>query len=146
MFDILFVGISSVAAVVFSLFLIVWILKKPEGTEKMKEVAGYIREGAASYLKQQYKIVNIFFIVVFFILFFMATKRLLVIFLPFAFLTGGIWSAVCGWIGMYVATRSNSRCAWATKRDLNSGLRVAFSAGTVMGFMVVGLGLLYLLA
>ncbi|MEW5972010.1 MAG: sodium-translocating pyrophosphatase, partial [Pseudomonadota bacterium] len=129
-------------AIGFSLILISRILAMPQGTEKMQEISKYIREGAKGYLNQQYKVVGIFFVIVFSILMFMATKNLLVIFVPFAFLTGGFWSAVCGWVGMFISTRANDRTAFAAKTSLNSGLKTAFAAGTVMGLMVVGLGLL----
>jgi len=108
----------------------------------MREISLYIQEGARSYLRQQYKVVSIFFLVVFLALLFMALKGLLVIFVPFAFLTGGFWSALCGWIGKSVSTRANIPTAFAVRESLNKGLRVAFGAGTVMGLMVVGLGLL----
>jgi K(+)-stimulated pyrophosphate-energized sodium pump len=139
-----FVGLTSLVALLFAFSLVIWILKKPEGTDKMREVASFIREGASGYLKQQYKVVSIFFVIIFFILLFMVRKKLLVIFVPFAFLTGGVWSAIAGWVGMYTATRSNSRCTNATKESLNSGLKVALSSGLVMGLTVVGSGLLYL--
>ncbi|MBN2120655.1 MAG: sodium-translocating pyrophosphatase [Candidatus Omnitrophica bacterium] len=136
------VPLGSVIALGFCAYLVRWIFKQPEGNEKMKEIARYVSEGSRSYLKQQYKIVSLFFVIVFFILLVMALKGFLVIFVPFAFITGGFWSALCGWIGMWIATNSSSRTAQAASQSLNSGLKVAFSSGTVMGFMVVGFGLL----
>ena len=136
------VPVGSMLALGFSFYLILWIFKKDPGDEKMREVSGFVSEAAKSYLRQQYKVVSIFFIVLFIILLFMALRGFLVIFVPFAFLTGGFWSALCGWIGMWIATNSSSRTAQACKVSLNQGLRVAFSSGTVMGLMVVGLGLL----
>ena len=139
---VIFVFAGALLALSFCGFLIRWIFKQPQGSEKMQIISRYIFEGARGYLKQQYKVVSIFFLVVFCILLFMAFKGFLVIFVPFAFLTGGLFSGFCGWIGMYVATKSNARTTFATKQSLNKGLRVAFSGGTVMGLMVVGLGLL----
>ncbi len=139
---IIFVFAGALLALSFCGFLIRWIFKQPQGSEKMQAISRYIFEGARGYLKQQYKVVAIFFLVVFCILLFMSFKGFLVIFVPFAFLTGGLFSGFCGWIGMYVATKSNARTAFAAKQSLNNGLRVAFSAGTVMGLVVVGLGLL----
>ena len=139
---IIFVFAGAFLALIFCGHLIRWILKQPEGSSQMKEISRYIFEGARGYLKQQYKVVAIFFAVVFSILLIMALKGFLVIFVPFAFLTGGLFSGFCGWLGMYVATKSNARTAYAASKSLNKGLRVAFSGGTVMGLMVVGLGLL----
>ncbi|UCD15997.1 MAG: sodium-translocating pyrophosphatase [Candidatus Omnitrophota bacterium] len=135
------VFVSSLISIGFALVLIRWLFKQPQGTSTMKQISSYIQEGAWSYLKQQYKVVGIFFIVVFCLLFFMAKKNLLSIFVPFAFFTGGFWSALCGFIGMFVATRTNSRTTYAASLSLNRGLKVAFGGGTVMGLMVVGLGL-----
>ena len=113
-----------------------------EGTDKMKEIAHAVRVGAQAYLKRQYLGVSMFFVVVFFILLAMAMKNYLVIFVPFAFLSGGIFSGLSGFIGMTIATQSSNRTAQAASKSLNSGLRVAFSSGAVMGLTVVGLGLL----
>ncbi|UCG35010.1 MAG: sodium-translocating pyrophosphatase [Candidatus Omnitrophota bacterium] len=134
--------VCALISIGFAFGLIKWLFSKDEGTEKMKEISSFIQEGAWGYLRQQYKVVAIFFTVMFAILLFMAFKGLLVIFVPFAFLTGGFWSALCGWIGMFVATRSNARTTFAAKSSLNQGLKTALGAGTVMGLMVVGLGLL----
>jgi len=139
---VIFVFAGALLALSFCGFLIGWIFKQPQGSEKMQTISRYIFEGARGYLKQQYKVVAIFFLVVFCILLFMSFKGFLVIFVPFAFLTGGLFSGFCGWIGMYIATKSNARTTFAAKQSLNKGLRVAFSAGTVMGLIVVGLGLL----
>ncbi len=143
---IIFVFAGALLALSFCGYLIRWILKQPQGSEKMREISRYIFEGARGYLKQQYKVVSIFFLVVFCILLIMALKGFLVIFVPFAFITGGLFSGFCGWLGMYVATKSNARTAFAAGRSLNKGLKVAFSGGTVMGLMVVGLGLLEMAA
>jgi K(+)-stimulated pyrophosphate-energized sodium pump len=136
----------SLLAIVFAGFLIVWIFRRSQGTDKMKEISAYIKEGARSYLYQQYKVVSIFFAIVFLVLLLMASEGLLVIFVPFAFITGGFWSALSGWVGMYISTRANAPTASAAAESLNKGLRVAFSAGAVMGITVVGFGLLYLVS
>ncbi|MDD5236518.1 MAG: sodium-translocating pyrophosphatase, partial [Candidatus Omnitrophica bacterium] len=106
------------------------------------EIARAVREGARAYLKRQYLGVSLFFIVVFFILLALAFKGYLVMFVPFAFLTGGFFSGLSGFIGMSIATQSSDRTAAAAMKSLNAGLRVAFSSGAVMGMTVVGLGLL----
>ncbi len=139
---IVFVFGGAFLAISFCGYLIRWIFAQPEGNPAMKAISGYIFQGAKGYLKQQYKVVSIFFAVVFLILLAMAFKGFLVIFVPFAFITGGLFSGFCGWLGMYVATKSNARTTAAAEQSLNKGLRVAFSAGTVMGLLVVGLGLL----
>ena len=109
---ILIVFTGSFLALSFCGFLVRWILRQSEGTEEMQTIARYIFEGARGYLKQQYKVVGLFFAVVFCILLAMALKGFLVMFVPFAFLTGGLFSGFCGWLGMFVATKSNSRTAF----------------------------------
>jgi len=142
-FDLLLLApVGSILALGFAFYLALSILKMDEGTDKMKEIAQAVRVGAQAYLKRQYLGVSIFFVVVFFILLAMALKNYLVIFVPFAFLTGGIFSGLSGFIGMSIATQSSNRTAQAASKSLNSGLRVAFSSGAVMGLTVVGLGLL----
>ncbi|MCG8429732.1 MAG: sodium-translocating pyrophosphatase, partial [Candidatus Omnitrophica bacterium] len=116
--------------------------KRDTGTVKMREIASAVSVGAWAYLKRQYLGVSIFFAVVFCILLALAFKGYLVIFVPFAFLTGGLFSGLCGLIGMVIATQSSNRTTAAAMKSLNSGLRVAFSSGAVMGLTVVGLGLL----
>jgi K(+)-stimulated pyrophosphate-energized sodium pump len=142
-FDLLLLApVGSILALGFAFYLAISILKMDEGTDKMKEIAQAVRVGAQAYLKRQYLGVSMFFVVVFFILLAMAMKNYLVIFVPFAFLTGGIFSGLSGFIGMSIATQSSNRTAQAASKSLNSGLRVAFSSGAVMGLTVVGLGLL----
>jgi K(+)-stimulated pyrophosphate-energized sodium pump len=135
--------IGSIAALIFALILALGILKKDPGNEKTRSISKYVQEGALAYIRQQYKVVAIFFVFVF-ALFLLLSFGLELIsrFVPFAFITGGFFSALAGYIGMTIATRSNARTAWAARDSLNSGLRVAFSSGTVMGMVVVGLGLL----
>jgi K(+)-stimulated pyrophosphate-energized sodium pump len=134
--------VGSILALGFAFYLALSILKMDEGTDKMKEIAQAVRVGARAYLKRQYFGISMFFIVVFFILLVMVLNNYLVIFVPFAFLTGGIFSGLSGFIGMSIATQSSNRTAQAASKSLNSGLRVAFSSGAVMGLTVVGLGLL----
>lgn len=142
-FDLLLLApVGSILALGFAFYLAISILKKDEGNDRMKEIALAIRAGAKAYLKRQYLAVSIFFVVVFIILLAMSFKGYLVIFVPFAFLTGGLFSGLSGFIGMSVATQSSNRTAAAAMKSLNSGLRVAFSSGAVMGLTVVGLGLL----
>ena len=134
--------IGSTAALCFAAFLAFSIFKKSEGTDKMKELAEAIRTGARAYLKRQYTGVAIFFTVMFLILEGLVLSGNLSPFVPFAFLSGGFFSGLAGFIGMTVATNSNARTAFAAKESLNAGLRVAFSSGAIMGLVVVGLGLL----
>lgn len=138
--------ISLAAALIALLYVLVTarkVLKFDEGTDLMKKISKAVRDGASAFLKRQYAVVTVFFIVVFVVL---ETLTLLNIlknpYIPFAFLTGGIYSGLSGFIGMKIATASNARTAKACTEGLNKGLRVAFSAGSVMGFTVVGLGLL----
>jgi K(+)-stimulated pyrophosphate-energized sodium pump len=134
--------ISSIIALLFALYLALAILRKSEGTQEMVQVAQAVREGALAYLKQQYKGVSIFFAVVFVLLLFLALRGMQVIFVPFAFLTGGFFSGLAGFIGMSIGVRASARTTNAAKDSLNSALRIAFSSGMVMGLAVVGLGLL----
>ena len=134
--------VGSILALSFAAYLAISILKKDKGNERMCEIAQAVKIGARAYLKRQYLGVSIFFITVFLILLFLAYKNYLVIFVPFAFLTGGFFSGLSGFIGMTIATQSSNRTAAAAIKSLNSGLRVAFSSGAVMGLTVVGLGLL----
>ena len=135
--------VAALVALFFALFTARSVKKAEEGTERMKSIAESIRHGASAYLKRQYKTVGIFFAVVFVVLIVLSFGFGLVNrFTPFAFLTGGIFSGLAGFVGMTVAVRSNVRTANAAEKSLNSGLRVAFRSGSVMGFVVVGLGLL----
>ncbi len=133
---------AALLALLFAVFCARKVMKFPEGTDLMKKISASIKKGANAFLKRQYKIVLIFFAAIFVILCVMAFAKLLTPFVPFAFLTGGFFSALSGFIGMKIATASNARTANACQTGLNQGLRVAFSAGSVMGFTVVGLGLL----
>ena len=137
--------LGAVLALVFAFIQRSRVLTFSEGNDKMVKIASAIREGANAYLKHQYTTVAKVFVVVFIILLIIAFGSggdMLSKFTPFAFLTGGIWSMLAGLIGMKIATNSNARTAWAASESLNKGLRVAFSSGSVMGFTVVGLGML----
>ena len=116
------------------------VLKFSEGNETMQKIAAAIRSGANAYLKRQYKSVAIFFAVMAVILGVLAYFGLVSKFVPFAFITGGLYSCLAGFIGMKIATSANARTAQAASESLNQGLKVAFSSGSVMGFTVVGLG------
>ncbi len=143
--EILIVAITltcSLIALVFAVILACRVMKFSEGTDLMKRISLSIRRGANAFLKRQYKIVIIFFGVMLALLGGMAIFGLLNPFTPFAFISGGFFSALSGFIGMKIATAANARTANACREGLNKGLRVAFSAGSVMGFTVVGLGLL----
>jgi K(+)-stimulated pyrophosphate-energized sodium pump len=143
MFDLLLLApVGSIFALGFAWYLAISIMKKDEGNDRMKEIAAAVRIGAQAYLKRQYMGIALFFIVMFFILLYLAFKGYLVMFVPFAFLTGGFFSGLSGFIGMSIATQASNRTAAAAMKSLNAGLRVAFSSGAVMGLTVVGLGLL----
>ena len=129
-------------AIVFAVLMAKRVLGFDEGTERMKKISSSIRSGANAYLKRQYTIVLIFFGAMFAVLGVMAICGLLTPYVPFAFVTGGFFSGLSGFVGMKIATAANARTANACRTGLNKGLRVAFSAGSVMGFTVVGLGLL----
>ena len=140
--------IGFVGAVVAGLFAVLQakkVMGYSEGTEKMQKLAASIREGANAYLKRQYTTVLKVFAIVFVVLLviaFASGGKMLSKLTPFAFITGGIWSMLAGLVGMKIATSSNARTAQAASESLNKGLRVAFSSGSVMGFTVVGLGML----
>ncbi len=134
--------VGAVLALAFAVIMAKRVLSFDEGTEKMKKISQSIRQGANAYLKRQYTIVSIFFGGMFLILCAMAIFGLLTPYVPFAFITGGFFSGLSGFVGMKIATAANARTANACRSGLNKGLRVAFSAGSVMGFTVVGLGLL----
>lgn len=138
-----FVPAASVLALVFAAIFYRQMRREDEGTPTMKQIALYVREGAMAYLRQQYKVVIIVFIVL--ALFFSVLAYVFHIqnpWVPFAFLTGGFFSGLAGFIGMKTATYASGRTANACRRSLNAGLKVAFRSGAVMGLTVVGLGLL----
>jgi K(+)-stimulated pyrophosphate-energized sodium pump len=116
--------------------------KQEEGTARMKEIAGYVREGAMAYLKRQYTVVGKVFIILVILLSILAYFGIQNPFVPVAFLTGGFFSGLCGYLGMKTATFASNRTAWAASKSLNKGLQVALRSGAVMGLVVVGFGLL----
>ena len=137
------VPIASVVALTFAYIFFRQMMKEEEGTPTMKKIAQFVREGAMAYLKQQYKVVVVVFIVL--ALFFALLAYVFHVqnpWVPFAFLTGGFFSGLAGFIGMKTATFASGRTANAARRSLNSGLKIAFRSGAVMGLTVVGLGLL----
>ena len=137
------VPVASVIALLFAFIFYKQMKKEDEGTPRMKEIAQYVREGAMAYLKQQYKVVIIVFIVL--AAFFAVLAYGFGVqnpWVPFAFLTGGFFSGLAGYIGMRTATFASGRTANAASKSLNKGLKVAFRSGAVMGLTVVGLGLL----
>ena len=137
--------VGAALALIFAYLQKCKVMKCSEGDEKMVKIASSICAGANAYLKQQYSTVAKVFAVVFVILLiiaFASKGQMLSRVTPFAFLTGGIWSMLAGLIGMKIATAANARTANAAHESLNHGLNVAFSSGTVMGFTVVGLGIL----
>ena len=144
--DLFWIGFAGAAiALIFAWVQRSRVMSFSEGNETMRKIAASIREGANAYLKHQYTTVAKVFLVVFILLLIIAFGsggKMLSQFTPFAFLTGGIWSMLAGFIGMKIATNSNARTAQAASESLNKGLRVAFSSGSVMGFTVVGLGML----
>ncbi len=133
---------GAIIALCFAIVMACKVLKFSEGNILMKKISASIRTGSNAYLKTQYTVVTIYFVIMFVLLSVMAALKLLTWFVPFAFVSGGFFSALSGFIGMKIATAANSRTANACISSLNKGLRIAFSAGSVMGFTVVGLGLL----
>ena len=135
--------LGSMMALVFAFYFYKDMVRKDPGTPEMQKIAGYVKKGALAYLKRQYKVVSIVFVVVFFIFAFMAyvlgTQNGWV---PFAFLTGGFFSGLAGFLGMWTATSASNRTTAGAKHSLNKGLQVAFRSGAVMGLVVVGLALL----
>lgn len=137
------VPFASVCALAMAWYFFRYMMKEDEGTVRMKEIAGYVRIGAMAYLKQQYKVVALIFVILCLLFAFMAyVLHVQNPWVPFAFLTGGIFSGLCGFFGMKTATYASARTANAVRNSLDRGLRIAFRSGAVMGLVVVGLGLL----
>ncbi len=133
---------ASVLALSFAYYFYRSMLSKDEGTELMKTIASHVRKGAMAYLKQQYKVVTIVFVVLAVVFAVMAVFKLQNGIVWFAFLTGGFFSGLAGFFGMKTATYASARTANAARQSLNAGLQVAFRSGAVMGLTVVGLALL----
>ena len=137
------VPVASLVALGMALYFYLQMKKADEGTDRMKEIAMHVRKGAMAYLKQQYKVVTVVFVVLAVIFAIMAYGfQLQNPWVPFAFLTGGLFSGLAGFFGMKTATYASARTANAARQSLNAGLKVAFRSGAVMGLTVVGLGLL----
>ncbi len=137
------VPVASIVSLGMAWFFFCQMMKADEGTDRMKEIAEHVRKGAMAYLKQQYKVVTIVFIVLAVIFAIMAYGfQLQNPWVPFAFLTGGFFSGLAGFFGMKTATYASARTANAARKSLDGGLKVAFRSGAVMGLTVVGLGLL----
>ena len=137
------IPIASVVALGMAWFFFRSMMKENEGTERMKEIAAHVRKGAMAYLKQQYKVVTIVFVVLAIVFAFMAyVLKVQNPWVPFAFLTGGLFSGLAGFFGMKTATYASARTAHGARTGLDKGLKIAFRSGAVMGLVVVGLGLL----
>ena len=137
------VPIASVVALSMAWFFFRQMIGEDEGTPRMREIAGHVRRGAMAYLKQQYKVVTIVFVVLAVIFAFMAyVLHVQNPWVPVAFLTGGFFSGLAGFFGMKTATYASGRTANGARQGLNRGLKIAFRSGAVMGLTVVGLGLL----
>lgn len=137
------VPVAAVVALGFAWYFFRAMMRESEGTPRMQEIASHVRKGAMAYLKQQYRVVAIVFVIL--VLFFAFLAYGLGVqnpWVPFAFLTGGFFSGLAGFIGMRTATYASARTAHAASKSLNKGLKVAFRSGAVMGLVVVGLGLL----
>jgi K(+)-stimulated pyrophosphate-energized sodium pump len=134
--------ITAILALGFAILFYKQMMRKPEGTDKMKFIAQAVREGAMAYLSRQYRVVAIVFVILFVIFLVLSFFKLQNPIVPFAFLTGGLFSGICGYFGMKTATNASARTAHAASKSLNSGLQVALRAGAVMGFVVVGFALL----
>ena len=139
----IFCLLASIAALVQAYRFYKQMMACDEGTPRMIEIAGFVRQGANAYLRQQYKVVAAFFVVIFILLAIAAFGlHAQSGWVPFAFITGGFFSGLAGWFGMKTATWASSRTAAGARKSLNQGLQVAFRSGAVMGLTVVGLGLL----
>ncbi len=134
--------ISAVLSLIFAIGFYKWVIGQSEGNATMKEIAQHVREGAYAYLYAQYKVVGKVFVVLFIIFAFLAIIGVQNPFVPVAFLTGGFFSGLCGFLGMKTATNASGRTAQGAKESLDRGLKIAFRSGAVMGLIVVGFGLL----
>lgn len=134
--------VAAIIALGYAYYFYRQLMKNSEGTPKMIEIAQAVRDGAMAYLTRQYRVVTIVFVVLFFVFLIMSYFRLQNPIVPFAFITGGLFSALCGFIGMKTATNASARTAHAASNSLNDGLQVSLRAGAVMGLVVVGFALL----
>lgn len=136
------IPVSSVIALLFAYYFFKNMMKNSEGNDEMKRIAQYVREGAMAYLTRQYKVVGIVFVVLVIFLTLLAYMNVQNPFVPVAFLTGGFFSGLCGYLGMKTATFASARTAHGASQSLNKGLQIAFRSGAVMGLVVVGFALL----
>lgn len=136
------VPVSALLALLFAWIFYSSMKRQEEGTDRMKEIAGYVQEGAMAYLRRQYSVVLKVFLILVVLLTVLAYFGIQNPFVPVAFLTGGFFSGLCGYLGMKTATFASNRTAWAASKSLNKGLQVALRSGAVMGLVVVGFGLL----
>jgi K(+)-stimulated pyrophosphate-energized sodium pump len=136
------VPISALIALLFAWIFYKGMIVQEQGTDRMKEIAAYVSEGAMAYLKRQYTVVTKVFLILVVLLLILAYMGIQNPFVPIAFLTGGFFSGLCGYLGMKTATAASNRTAWAASKSLNKGLQVALRSGAVMGLVVVGFGLL----
>lgn len=134
--------IAAVLALLFAWIFYRGMIKAPAGNDRMQEIAGYVSEGAMAYLKRQYSVVFKVFMILVVLLLILAYLGVQNPFVPIAFLTGGFFSGLCGYLGMKTATMASSRTAQGASVSLNRGLKIAFRSGAVMGLVVVGFGLL----
>ena len=137
-----FIPVAALIALGMALFFYRFMKRAPEGNAKMKEIAHYVRVGAYAYLKKQYRTISVVFVVLFVVFVVLAVLGIQNPFVPIAFLTGGFFSGLCGFLGMKTATYASSRTANGAMSSLNRGLVIAFRSGAVMGLIVVGFGLL----
>src|SRR5574344_1979113 len=136
------IPVSSVIALFFVCLFYNQMIKNSEGTSRMSEIASFVRKGAMAYLRRQYKVVALVFIALIVILAVLAYMGVQNPFVPIAFLTGGFFSGLCGYLGMRTATNASLRTAQGASESLNRGLKIAFRSGAVMGLIVVCFGLL----
>jgi len=136
------VPVTSLIALGYALWFYRWMMKKDEGTQRMRDIAEYVRQGAMAYLKAQYRAVGKVFVLLFLVFLVLALIGVQNYFVPVAFLSGGFFSGLCGFLGMRSATQGSSRTAEGARHSLDQGLRIAFRSGAVMGMVVVGFGLL----
>jgi len=134
--------IAAILALSFAYIFYRQVMNESEGTEEMIEIAEAVRDGAGAYLARQYRVVGIVFAILFILFLIMSFMGLQNPIVPFAFLTGGFFSALCGFFGMKAATNASARTANAASTSLNGGLQIALKAGAVMGLVVVGFALL----
>src|SRR5690554_1120454 len=138
----LLIPFASLLALGFAWYFFKSMMKNPEGSVRMQEIAQYVREGAMAYLKRQYKVVILVFVILFILLTIMAYFEVQNPFVPVAFISGGFFSGLCGFLGMKTATYASARTAHGASQSLNRGLQIAFRSGAVMGLVVVGFALL----